>query len=602
MMTMKSKRIFNPVLILAVEVIVVGTTSSATFTVTNTNDDPGAGSLRWAIIQANQSAGRDCIEFDIGGLAPHVIQPTSPLPELTEEVEINGYSQPGSAPATDVSPAILSIVLDGSSSSGHLGLLSIDPGASACEIKGLVINNYDRNGIFIESGADGNVIAGNYIGTDRTGSAGRPNGECGVFIKSSNNRIGGTTPDARNVISGNGWQGVEIWGPDAANNQVLGNFIGTDASGISYLPNGGNGLSIIRAPDNLVGGTEPEARNVITNVTITSLGAVNNQVIGNYIGITASGDEPLNLYDGQGVIMDQASYTVVADNVISGHARGVSIWPGSSFNVVRDNYIGTDATGQLFIGNEWDGVTVMGTHNQIEGNVVAASQSNGIYLSRGWESDHEMPSDNLIADNIIGMSANEDERLPNGHGITINTAVNTSISGNLIAGNSYTGVTITNDLPWNPGVNLALGNRITQNVIYNNGGVGINLLPYGDPDGVTPNDPGDADNGPNHLMNYPVLTSAMTTPGKLIVKGRIDTPNPKAVRLEFFANLEPDDSGHGEGEIFLGTARPNAQGKFTAVLPSVAPGMWISATATDGAGNTSEFTENIEAKGPGKGK
>jgi len=103
-------------------------------------------------------------------------------------------------------------------------------------------------------------------------------------------------------------------------------------------------------------------------------------------------------------------------------------------------------------------------------------------------------------------------------------------------------------------------------------------------------------------MNFPVLTSAKATPGRLIVKGDIDTSNPKAVRLEFFVNQESDDSGHGEGEIYLGTAGPNAKGKFTAVLPPVALGLWISATATDGEGNTSEFARSIEVRGPGKAK
>jgi len=299
--------------------------------------------------------------------------------------------------------------------------------------------------------------------------------------------MGGTLPPARNVISSNGREGIIIFGSEASGNQVLGNFIGTDASGISDLSNAGIGVAINDAPDNLVGGTTPDARNVMTDVAISNPGATNNRVVGNYIGVNRLGADALSdgYAEDTGVHIVEASHNDIGpDNVISGHLRGVVIWPGSSYNVVRDNYIGTDATGQLFIGNEWDGVTVMGTQNQIEGNVVCASLSNGIYLSRGWESDDEMPSDNLIADNVIGMSANGDEPLPNAHGITINTAVNTTISGNLIAGNSHSGIGITNDLPWNPGVDLAVSNRITQNAIYNNGGMGINLVPYDDPDGV----------------------------------------------------------------------------------------------------------------------
>lgn len=587
------------VFLIGVGLVAQGVVVGDTFTVINTNDS-GSGSLREAIESANTHSGPDRIAFNIPGPGPQTIQPGSPLPELNEEVVIDGYSQPGSEPPTASLSAVLNIVLDGSSSSGHLGLLSIDPTASACEIRGLVISNYDRNGIFIESGANGNVIEGNYIGTDHTGTAGQPNGECGIFIKSSNNRIGGTTPDARNVISCNGYQGIEIWGSAASGNQVLGNFIGTDAYGTSYLPNNGNGVSIIRAPDNLVGGTALGSRNVITNVTITSLGATNNQVIGNYIGVNSSGGQLNKGYDGVGVIITETSHNVIADNVISEHARGVSIWHDSSYNSLRGNYIGTDATGQLLIGNEYDGVTVNGSHNTIEGNVVSASGSNGVYVERTFEST--TTSHNIIADNIIGMNASGDAALPNGNGISINTAVNTTVSGNLIAGNLYHGVAVGNDLPWNPGVDLAVGNLITQNAIHDNGELGINLRAFGIPGWVTPNDPGDTDIGPNNLMNFPVLSSAMATPGRLVVTGTIDTPNLMSVRLEFFANSAPDDAtGYGEGEIYLGAAKPNATGAFTAALPPVSPGMWISATATDSDGNTSEFALSIEAVGPGEG-
>jgi titin len=88
------------------------------------------------------------------------------------------------------------------------------------------------------------------------------------------------------------------------------------------------------------------------------------------------------------------------------------------------------------------------------------------------------------------------------------------------------------------------------------------------------------------------------------VKGTIDTPNPKAVTIEFFANLAPtpggDPSGHGEGAAFLGVGKANAKGKFTAPLPPMPVGTLITATATDADGNTSEFAENIEAQFPPK--
>lgn len=598
MMTIKFTNMLKILFVLLVVMVLARAALSETFIVTTTADS-GVGSLREAIEQANSTPGSDDITFGIFGTGTHTIQPASPLPELTEEVVIDGYTQPGSQPATDTSNAVLNIVLDGSSSSGHLGLLSIDPTANGSEIRGLVISNYDRNGIFIEEGANGNVIEGNYIGTDYTGTAGQPNLNCGIFIRSSNNRIGGTTPDARNVISNNVEGGITIYGPAASGNQVLGNFIGTDASGMSYLPNSGVGVGINDAPDNVVGGTTSGSRNVVTSIDISNPGATNNQIVGNYIGINATGDDLLSgrYTDGCGVLIKDAFNNVVGPgNVISGCIRGVIIWPGASYTSVHDNYIGTDATGQLLIGNEWDGVTVNASHNRIEGNVVSGSSSNGVYVAQAFLSGilSEMPSQNIIADNIIGMTIDGDPA-PNTNGIVINTAVSTTVSGNMIAWNIGTGVGVANDLPWAE-EELAVGNRITQNAIYDNGGLGIELVP----DGVTPNDPGDTDTGPNNFMNFPKLTSAMATLGQLVVMGTIDTPNLMSVTLEFFANSDPDDTGYGEGEVYLGTAKPNATGSFVAALPAVSPEMWISATATDGDGNTSEFSESILATAPGK--
>jgi hypothetical protein len=151
---------------------------------------------------------------------------------------------------------------------------------------------------------------------------------------------------------------------------------------------------------------------------------------------------------------------------------------------------------------------------------------------------------------------------------------------------------------------MGINYTLSQNKIYSNEWWGIDLAPNECcNDGVTPNDPGDMDMGANNFMNFPVLISAKATPGKLIVKGTIDTPNPKTVTIEFFANPVPDPggdpSGHGEGAVYLGSDRPNPQGKFTATLPTVTPGTLITATATDAAGNTSEFAANIVAEAPG---
>jgi PA14 domain len=140
-------------------------------------------------------------------------------------------------------------------------------------------------------------------------------------------------------------------------------------------------------------------------------------------------------------------------------------------------------------------------------------------------------------------------------------------------------------------------NRITRNSIFDNAQLGIELDALEDPQGVNPNDRGDGDVGPNTALNFPILTSAVARPGRLTVKGSLDIPNPRTATIEFFASPVPtpggDPSGHGEGAVFLGTARPNQGGDFTAALPAVSAGTLISATATAADGNTSEFSANI---------
>ncbi len=154
--------------------------------------------------------------------------------------------------------------------------------------------------------------------------------------------------------------------------------------------------------------------------------------------------------------------------------------------------------------------------------------------------------------------------------------------GNLIAHQRGSGVQITGS---------SRGNRILGNVIRNNGELGIDLRG----DGPTPNDPGDADAGPNDLQNFPVIATAVQRPGRLVLTGTLDT-RAGDVRVEFFANTACHASGFGEGEIPIGTITVRATGDaqnpavFTVELPVTARGQVITATATDAVGNTSEFS------------
>jgi len=280
-----------------------------------TLDWPGGGqvpecTLRAAINQANYTPGADTVNFNLptGSRDPDsgvkTIAPESALPLITEAVTINGYSQPGASPNTRAvgSDAVLKIELSGANAPGEDGLFIA---AANSTVKGLVVNRWGSVGIhFSGSGATGNRVVGNYIGTDASGTQDLGNGDSGVYIGSApNNTVGGTTPGARNIISGNTYEGVIIDGPNATGNKVTGNYVGTDKNGTAPLGNGDSGVRIANAPNNTVGGTTAGARNVLSGnerngVAVYGGGATGNRILSNSIytngrlGIDLGADGP----------------------------------------------------------------------------------------------------------------------------------------------------------------------------------------------------------------------------------------------------------------------------------------------------------------------
>jgi CSLREA domain-containing protein len=225
--------------------------ADATFTVTNPFD-PGDGNcntsctLREAITAVNNTPGADTIRFNMPGEGVKTVSPTSELPTITEAVTIDGYTQPGAKENTQQvgSDAVLLIQLDGSKAGEAAGLRIK---TSNVVVRGLVINrfggnvNVDGNGIVIEGGsATGNTVEGNRIGTDPTGTQALGNDDDGILVidGTRGNLIGGPAPAARNLISGNGDDGVHLRGNS---NRVENNYLGTDASGGRPL---GNSLGV----------------------------------------------------------------------------------------------------------------------------------------------------------------------------------------------------------------------------------------------------------------------------------------------------------------------------------------------------------------------
>lgn len=515
----------------------------ATFTVTS-NGDNGPGTLRDAILNANRNAGADIILFSVSSGA-QTITVTSQLPVITEAVTIDATSQPGfaGAPLIQLRPSTSPSPVFGA------GLVLTADGST---IRGLVINQFNSNGIQIFS--SNNVIEGNYIGTDLTGSLAVPNGNSGILIDgsnqtASNNRIGGTVAAARNVISGNSNNGVDInasssfgasfsessSSPEATSgNTVQGNYIGVNAAGDDFLSNQFSGVSISNSTNNVIGGTVAGARNVISGNNVYGVGlsrnftfesTAGNLIQGNYIGVDSAGSSSLPNINGiysTGESSTIGGTSAAARNVISGNEEdGIRFdFDRATNNVVAGNYIGTNAAGTGALGNGLAGVII--------GNFDSVSS----------------PSNN----NLVG---------------------GTSVAaGNVIAFNGGDGVAIGN----------GSGNAILTNSIFENADLGINLS-----------------SGSNNNQAAPALTSAVLIPTGVIVSGTLNSTANLGFTIQFFTNATCDSSGFGEGQTFIGqtTGTTDANGtlNFTVTLTApVTAGQVITATATSSANNTSEFS------------
>ncbi len=575
-----------------------------TITVTTTADTvavDGACSLREAIMAANTDtgvnecqagAGPDIIQFALGAGTP-TINLTSPLPVVTQPLEIFGDT--GGSTRVRLNGA-------GAGAGAH-GLRFT---ASTCNLTGLVISNFAGSGIRFEGNGE-YLVQNSRIGTDATGTIAQGN-NIGIFISGSSFLIGtdadGVNDAAEgNLISGNATCGIVIQDAGSDLGVVAGNFIGTDVTGMASLPNG-DGIFISNGPTNDVIGTggniagnNVSERNVIsgnTGVGVRIDQASGNVVAGNYIGVNAAGTAALP--NGGGGILFSLSVTNtrvgtnddgVADdierNVISGNTgTGIAIVsPGSTNNLVRGNYIGTNATGDAAIANSGAGLVI----NNAPGNAIGGAGGKRNTISgngtSGVQINNAGATGNIVLSNLIGLNAAGTAGIPNSaDGVFISGASGNSIGvidqGNTIAFNGQRGVRIEG----------GTGNSIRDNLIFSNTGLGIDL----GGDGVTPNDAGDPDAGANNLQNFPVITS-VTSAGTLT--GTLDSTAANSaypVQLAFFANTTCDASGNGEGETALNLIGLAAPGGFTFNFAPIAGKPFITATATDSNGNTSEFS------------
>jgi hypothetical protein len=538
-------------LLLALVAADAGAAVPTTYTVTNTGDAATAStcngivacSLRQAIDDANGNAGPDTIEFNINtatdaGCAgtPKIctIHPSAIL-DLTSPVYVNGYSQAGASANTQPvgNDAQLRIEIDGT---GLGTVFQLHAGASGSTFRGLIVSNFFGVGIYIGGGAgDGanNVtVAGNFVGTNRSGTAATSIGDAVNIYASTGALIGGPAPADRNVLAASS---AGLFLNVASSNVVQGNYLGINAAGTAALPGGGQ-----------------------FGIDIT------NNSSGNQIGGSASG----------------------TGNVIGCGTSCVTIGDGCTNNILKGNLMGTDANGSVAFGGQ-DGVTISDSGNQIggtaagEGNLISGLGNNGVLLYSG--------TGNVIQGNLIGTDFTGALPLPNGAcGINVWAAATggtiggkTAGAGNRIAYSAATGICLQ-----------GTGWAILGNSIHSSGNLGITLTGSANP---TPNDLGDGDTGANNLQNYPVITAVTIGPKtQATVSGTLNSSANKTYRVEFFANASCDPSGNGEGKKFLGSTNVTTVGNDGAFGPIglavPADRHVITATATDPDNNTSEFS------------
>jgi uncharacterized repeat protein (TIGR01451 family) len=461
--------------------------------IVTTTADSGLGSLRAAITYANANPGSDTITFAIPGTGVQTIALTSPLPTINVPVTIDGYSQPGThtnALAQGDSATIL-VAINGALTGGGGFAPSTGDGlvlsGGNSTVRGLAIGGFTSGAAIHLLALGGDTIAGDFLGTDPTGTLAKPD-QVGVQVETIRNTIGGETPADRDVVSANTLAEIDLFGSGAIDNKVDGDFVGTSAAGAASLsnPGGGDGVAIaFGASGNTVGGLAASDRNVLS-------------------GNGASG-----------VRIDGGTFSDL----------------NTGNNIIQGNLIGTDASGTAGLANGADGVVFSNAYgNTIGGTTLAAA--------------------NTIAFNVL-------------NGVDILTGPGNPILGNLIFGNHRLGIDL--------------------------GG-----------DGVTPNTPGGPRAGPNDLQNFPVLSTVGVTASSTVFTGMLTAAPGAVFTVQFFSNDTADPSGYGQAKTFLGeltNVATNSDGlaSFTASLPTVLPpGQFVTATATDANGDTSEFSHDIQ--------
>ena len=613
--------------------------------------------LRAAIQYANAHIGKDIIKFQIpaddAGFENGVwlIRPRTALPAITDHVTIDGWTQ-------DPTSATPTVELDGSlvprpqhifADSGSLDAvyayrlvwdgaasgLVLEATASGCEVQGLAVTRFPLFGIEIKGPS--NLIQGCHVGIDAKGVTAKANGYpgapaeglsgsalwmkgAGIVVKAPFNQIGGISPRQRNLISGTGSAlasasdepflptsppGLVIAGPSASGNIVEGNYFSSDVQGAKApglfpgtVPSSSYcdvDVVIYNAPSNRIGGLTQASANFFLGFAFSANGdgpgdgiqiiggnSTGNLIAGNFLGTSAS-LSPLLLPKATAIFISNAPGNLIGGvepNAGNFAVAAIGVWitgPAALSNRVINNTLDFTAISSQTLG---DGVILDNGSSQslVVGNSIT-------FFFYGI--DIRSSSGNFVQNNQINGNKSY-----GGDGIQVFNGDNNLIEANIIHDNHRIGVSIIGSLDGS-----SSRNRITANSIYNNG-FGISLSRQSSP---TPNDFGDSDTGSNGLQNYPVINRSVAAPGGFTSVGILSTnPGSRTYHLEFFAN-QTSPLGYGEGERLLGsvdtTTGLGGEATFSfGTTAAVLPGEFITATATDPDGNTSEFSRAVVAQ------
>jgi titin len=566
----------------------------------------GPGSLAEALASANAAGGHADITFDIPPSDPGFeadkgiwrIKMTDTPPAISvPDVRVDGWSQ--TRRHGDKNPQGPEVVLDGSNHSVEFGICLYN--APECEVRGLVVGGCIVGIQVAGLGARSNRIAGNYVGIGPDGLAlfGNYNG-IELVSGAHDNTVGGSDIHDCNLVSGNEHVGVRI--SDSNGNRIIGNLVGTDRTGMRAVRNY-DGITIEGTSNgNVVGGSQPEERNIVSGnvaygVDLFGWGVTNNRVMGNFIGTDVTGTRAVpNTY---GVLFDDRSHHNLVGgagpndwNLISGNtAFGAYFYNnGTHSNTFEGNRIGTDASGRFALPNE-TGVHIDGGtfDNRVDRNVISGNRVAGITIF-SIKTDR-----NAITRNLIGTDITGKRPLGNGadgvrivFGAQSNVVGGSKAEGNTIAYNGRAGVAIESA--------GSRYNRVWSNRVFGNAGLGIDLFPVGPNAGLSLSPL----ESPNAGMPAPSVQSVVVKGGRLTVTGTVPTARGREATVHVYTGAH-GPSGDVQGKELLGTVVAGTDGRWSFSIAWSGAAPPIAATATDRDGNTSEFGGRRPSPSPRSG-